>query len=168
MRGLRLNVGDVFSIPIDATRVGVGQIAATYGNDAYFFAVFDAVFSDSTLIDLEQAVGERVTLLALSLDAKLAVGDWTLIGHRPVSDRMPLPAYKEQVGGPGRIDVVDYSGQRRRLAQGRESVLLPNRKFVAPIRLEKALRAMHGLEPWTEAYSELVPNEATTTEYLFR
>ncbi|WP_284530450.1 hypothetical protein [Microbacterium sp. T2.11-28] len=32
---------------------------------------------------------------------------------------------------------------------------LPYRKVVAPVRLERALRAAHGLEPWLDHYDEL-------------
>jgi hypothetical protein len=164
---LKLKTGDVFSVPIDEARVGVGQIVATYGKDAFYFAIFDGTAADSASIDLEQAPKQRVVFLALSLDAKLAAGHWSVVGHRPVRDGMPLPAFKEAVGSPDRIDVVDYSGGKRRPAQGAEAELLPNRKVVAPVRLEKALRAKHGLEPWTEAYSDLAPNEMTTTDRLF-
>ena len=138
-----------------------------YGNDAYYFAIFDVVASDPAAVDVEEALDARVVFLALSLDAKLAAGHWTLVGHRPVSKTMPLPAFKEAVGGPDRIDVVDYSGEHRRPAQGAEAELLPNRKVVAPVRLEKALRAKHGLEPWTEAYSDLAPVDTMTSERLF-
>jgi hypothetical protein len=168
MRRLSLKTGDVFSVPIDGDRVGVGQIVGTYGEHAYYFAIFDAVSAVGVPVDLDRAVRERVVFLALSLDAKFAVGDWAVIGSRAVRDDMPLPAFKEMVGGPERIDVVDYSGRRRRPAAAAESELLPNRKVVAPVRLEKALRAKHGLQPWTEAYSDLAPNENTTTARLFR
>ena len=168
MSRLKLKTGDVFAVPIDEARVGVGQIVATYGEDAYYFAIFDVTASDLGSIDLEQAPQQRVVFLALSLDAKLAAGHWSIVGHRPVREGMPLPAFKETVGSPDRIDVVDYSGERRRPAQAAEVELLSNRKVVAPVRLEKALRAKHGLEPWTEAYSDLAPNETATTERLFR
>lgn len=168
MSRLRLKVGDVFTVPIDDVRTGIGQIVATYGKDAYYFAIFDVVATDSASIDLEQALNARVVFLALSLDAKLAAGHWTLVGHQPVRQNMPLPAFKEAVGSPARVDVVDYSGEQRRPAEGAEAELLPNRKVVAPVRLEKALRAKHGLEPWTEAYSDLAPSDTMTTERLFR
>jgi len=164
---LKLKTGDVFAVPLDEARVGVGQIVGTYGKDAYYFAIFDATAPDAASIDLERAPQERVVFLALSLDAKLAAGHWRVVGHRPVREGMPLPAFKEAVGSPDRIDVVDYSGDRRRTAQAAEAELLPNRKVVAPVRLEKALRAKHGLEPWTEAYTDLAPNEMGTTDRLF-
>jgi hypothetical protein len=164
---LKLKTGDVFAVPIDEARVGVGQIVATYGKDAYYFAIFDVVAPNTASIDLDEAPQQGVVFLALSLDAKLAAGHWSVVGHRPVREGIPLPAFKEAVGGSGRIDVVDYSGERRRPAKAAEAELLPNRNVVAPVRLEKALRARHGLEPWTEAYSDLAPNETATTERLF-
>jgi hypothetical protein len=37
----RVRVGDVFSVPLDDERVGLGQVVATYGKDGYFFALFE-------------------------------------------------------------------------------------------------------------------------------
>jgi hypothetical protein len=165
---LKLKLGDVFTVPIDDARVGVGQIVGTYGKDAYYFAIFDVTVPAAGAMNLDDAVGQRVLFLALSLDAKLSAGHWTVVGNEPVRRDMPLPAFKEVVGGPGRVDVVDFSGERRRPADDSEADLLPNRKVVAPVRLEKALRAKHGLEAWMEAYSDLAPNENATTARLFR
>ena len=109
----------------------------------------------------------QIAFLALSTDGKIAVGHWEVVGNQPVRDGIPFPAFKEMVGGPERVDVVDYSGKRRRLARGAEAEWLPNRKIVAPVRLEKALRAKYGLEPWSDAYAALEPSEIATTARLF-
>ena len=135
-----LAVGDVFTIPINSSRVGLGQVAATYLKDAYYFAVFDVEASPDE-IDIDDAIARPVILLALSFDAKVAAGDWTVVGRRPVRDDIPLPAVKEMVGGPKRVDVVDFSGTRRRAASDAEQEFLSYRNIVAPVRLEKALRA---------------------------
>lgn len=39
----RLKVGDIFIVPTGDERAGVGQVVASYGKDAYYFAVFDRV-----------------------------------------------------------------------------------------------------------------------------
>jgi hypothetical protein len=168
MSRIKLMVGDVFAVPIDENRVGVGQIVGKYGNSAYYFAIFDVVAPDGRSIDLDKSVLGRILFLALSLDAKLFVGDWTVLGRRPVRAGMPLPAFKESVGVGDQIYVVDYSGERRRPAVGIESTMLCNRKVVAPVRLEKALRAKYGLEPWVAAYTDLAPEETNTTARFFR
>jgi len=163
----KLNVGDVFSVPIDDSRVGVGQVVATYGRSAEYFAIFDAVAPDPASIDIDRAIEARVMFLALSNDAKLHAGHWTVVGNRPVAEDMPLPAWREVFTTEGRVDVVDYSGQRRRPAQESETEILPDRELFAPALLEDALRAKHGLEPWLDYYSDMAPNEMTTTARLF-
>jgi Immunity protein 26 len=111
-----LTVGDVFSVPIDESHVGVGEVVATYLKDAYCFAIFDAAATDAGSIDIDQALQEMILFLALSLDGNLGAGHWTVVGRRPVSEGIPLPAVKVAVGLGGQFDVIDYSGQRRRLA----------------------------------------------------
>jgi hypothetical protein len=164
--GHSLGVGDVFVIPIDDNRVGVGQAVAMYGEDSYYLAIFEPTI-DRDLGELDSAIDGPILFLALTFDAKVWAGDWPVVGTRPVRPDMPLPAYKQMVGVPDRFDVVDYSGQRRRPARGTEAVWLSNRFSVAPIRLERALRAVHGVEPWDDAYAELRPSQIATTERLF-
>jgi hypothetical protein len=155
-------------VPTGDDRAGVGQVVATYGKDAYFFAIFDRV------LPLSEASGQAVNalsapllFLALSLDAKIHAGHWTVVGRAPVAPSIPLPAYKEAVGSAGNVEVVDYSGTQRRPATRIEASALPNRKIVAPVRLEKALRASLGLEPWLEAFDELRIQGQVTTADLF-
>lgn len=166
-RGAKLQTGDVFTIPLDENRIGVGQVVATYLDDGYYFAVFDATFPPDTSLDLDSLVREPIAFLTLSLDALIHAGHWVVVGRAPVTDDLPLPAYKEMVGGPERVDVVDYSGRRRRRASAAEAGTLPNRSIVAPARLEKALRAHCGLEPWQEAFAKLRPSASPTTAKLF-
>jgi hypothetical protein len=78
-----------------------------------------------------------------------------------------LPAYKLAVGEPDNIEVVDFAGHRRRLASQIEAELLPFRNTVAPVLLEKAMRAWLGLEPWLPAFDELKPTGRITTADLF-
>jgi hypothetical protein len=163
----KLRVGDVFTIPVDCTRVGVGQVVATYLDSSFYFALFEPLYSPHELPALEEAVAQRVAFLAISFDARVAKGPWSIVGHCRVQDDMPLPAFKEMVGGPGRVDVVDFSGTRRRRARGDETRWLSNRKVVSPLVLEEALKARHGVEPWNDTYASLEPNYATTTARLF-
>jgi hypothetical protein len=163
----RLTVGDVFQIPVDDARFGYGQAVGKYGEDAYYLAVFDGLFDSFNRDDPCAVAQGPVVFLALSFDAKVAVGDWTIRGHCAVATEMPLPAYREMVGGPDRIDVVDFSGTRRRLARQHELQGLPNRLLVAPVRLEMALKARYGLEPWLDVYTALEPSSIATTARLF-
>lgn len=159
-RRLKLQVGDVFSVPIDDSRVGYGQIVETWGQSGgqFYFAVFDGVYPRDQEPDIEAVLSSPVLLLALSMDALLVHGHWQVCGNARVNrDRIPWPAYKEGVSPPGTFDVVDASGERRRRATEDEAMRLPFRTVVAPIRVEKAFRALSGTEDWDDVYESLQP-----------
>jgi hypothetical protein len=160
-------VGDVFTISIDDHQVGIGQVVAKYGKEGYYFAIFDHIYPRSADLDISSALRKPLAFLTLSLDAKLFNGDWVVVGRHSVADDLPLPAYKEARGVEGEFDVVDYSGQHRRKAEGGEPDVLKYRTTVAPVRLEKALRAKHGIGPWVDAYDRLQPDDLATTAKLF-
>lgn len=161
-------VGDVFIVPVGDGRAGVGQVVGIYLKNAYYFAIFDAVFPiDEAKGRAVDSVLARPLLLALSLDAKLHAGDWTVVGSAPVAASVLLPAYKEALLSPSRVEVVDHSGTRRRAAMKTEAEMLPYRKVVAHVRLERALRAWLGLEPWSEAFDELRADRVITTAEIF-
>jgi hypothetical protein len=161
----RLVVGDVFTVPIDLQRSGIGQVVGTYLDDGYYFAIYDVVVTDAA--DLPDVSSLGVLFLALSLNAKIAVGHWKVVGWQPVPADMPLPAFKVFNGPDAKYYVENFDDTARRPATADEVDLLPNRKVVAPVRLEKALQAKHGIRPWLEAYTDLAPDEVCTTRRLF-
>ncbi|WP_159807990.1 hypothetical protein [Cellulomonas citrea] len=163
----RLELGDVFAVPLDDTRAGMGQVVATYGQGAFYFAIFDLlVHPDDAINQLDEALAAPLLFLAPSLDARLPVPYLTVVGQRPVREGLPLPAHRE-VDGENLVHVVDFSGRLRRRATDEEARRLQSRHFIAPLRLARALRATAGLEPWTDAYSALIPDEDLSSERLF-
>jgi hypothetical protein len=144
-------------------------VVGVYGEDAFYLAVFDAVLSESNTDQATSRVSTApVVLLALSLDAKIHVGHLAVVGAAPIPANVPLPAYKEAAGGPTNMFVVDFAGVERRPATELEVESLPFRTVVAPVRLEKALRAWHGLEPWLDAFDQLRADRIVTTAEVFR
>lgn len=152
-------VGDVFLIPLDNERVGIGQIIAMYrGNDSHlYFAMFSRAYSRRHLPQLPEAVQDEMAFLALSLDGQIWRGEWEIIGNVPVDPAsFPLPAWKE-FHYPNTTYVMDYTGSLKKQIDPAEAESLPNEKVVAPARLENALRALHGIGPWEERYEALRP-----------
>ena len=137
MTRARIKIGDVFTVPVDSERVGVGQVVATYKKDGYFFAIFDRAYSRASMPVLGEAIRGRLLFLALSLDAKIAAGHRQIIGNGPVASDLPLPAFKEVVGTPDQVDAVDCSGERRRRATDDAAALLPDRTVLSPARWRK-------------------------------
>lgn len=161
-------LGDLFVIPTGDGRAGVGQVVGAYGAEAYYFAIFDlALPEDEAGFRAKEALSAPVLLLALSLDAKLHAGHWTVVAQEDVEPSVPLPAYREVVGSPSNVEVVDYTGQRRRKATAEEAAVLSERKVVAPVRVERAFKASLGLEPWVDAFNELRADSIVTATSMF-
>lgn len=154
----RVRVGDVVTIPLDRDRVALAQVVGAYKKGTYYFAVFDRTCHPTDTVCFDAALDSDVCLLALSMDAKIFNGDWPKVGHRDVDlERIPFPAYIEGTPPSGSYDVVDYAGNERRPATDEDIRDLRSRKVIAPVRLEKAARALSGLEPWDNMYDDLRP-----------
>jgi hypothetical protein len=150
---LRLNVGDVFRLTIDTARVGYGQIVGRYGRSAYYFAIFEQPHESKHEPELANIVRGQIALLALSLDALLYHREWEVVGNTTVPP-IEWPTYKEAVA-PDVCEAVDHTGTERRPVEGLDVEGLPFRSVVAPIRVQNAFRALHGVGDWDEAYDEL-------------
>ncbi|WP_143030251.1 hypothetical protein [Pseudonocardia oroxyli] len=145
--------------------VSPAQIVADYKH-AIYLAVYERVARSREGL-LGAIVNLEVVLLGLTFDALIENGDWSPLGATEVPEGVPLPAYREAVGFPPKTFVVDHSGRRRRLATHEEELLLPTRKMVAPIRIERALRALYGFGEWSPKYDSLLPSKILTSAETF-
>lgn len=164
-RRRKLQDGDVFTIPIDQERNGVGQIAASLPS-SYYMGVFDVIVpSDEIEADVERLVQYPVLFAALSMDALLSRGYWNVIGNCAVSQAIELPAYKEMtVSG---MQIIDLIRGRHREATALESSALDYRETFAPAWVDHALKAHFGALPWNPAYDKLRPNPAVAAKLFF-
>ena len=166
MRRAKIQVGDVFQVPLNEQLTAYGQVVGTYLT-AYYYAFFESTSAPEDVVLPEAVVKSEVTLLGLSLDAALFHERWRIIGNAPVSPAVHLPAYKVVVGTPNNVVIEDYSAKRTRPATQREMESLTHRTIVSSAVLENALRATHGLEPWIEAFDHLKPNEERAAVRFF-
>jgi hypothetical protein len=147
-------VGDVFQIPVSAEVSGFGQILAQYEREMLLMVIFAYQTKNSENPPLEQIVASPPLLIGNSLDAKIWHGHWPVIGNVPPDlSRFPLPHYKVQIGQD--MCVENYNSDRARPATESELARLAFRKCVAPIRLEKALKAHYGFGVWEESFDSL-------------
>jgi hypothetical protein len=159
-----MRVGDVFLVPTGDGRAGVGQVVGTYRSNAYYFALHAQLVTGDDRAGVTAALSSEITFLALSFDAKLSAGHWSLVGSAPVPLGVPFPAYREAGESGTQLYLVDHTGTRRHPVRETEVGGARFRRFVAPVRLERAFRASLGLEPWLEAYEELIPSGLTSAE----
>lgn len=144
--------GDVFQIPIDVDRVGYGQVVGSRPS-TLLVAIFKKLHARSTAADISQIVSGEVAFLAETLDAKIWNGDWPIVGHAPPDHvRIPFPWYKVTIDRATNWYVESYDATQRRPAMPWEVDSLLLRNIVSPIRLEKALQALHGIGRWDPSY----------------
>lgn len=161
----KLSVGDVFTIPIDDDRVGVGQLVDAYeDSDGHFYmAIFDELHPAGDAPDASEVTDGKLAFLALASDGLLHDGSWEVVGRCEVDrDALPWPAYKEETDEG--FDVVDHSGGRRRTATDKEAERLPFRTIVTTKVLEDALKARHGIGEVHEDDAELHPPSRELSE----
>lgn len=144
-------VGDVFLVPLDDQRCGIGQLAGDWEGELYV-VIYDKLVSRAALPG--DVIGARLQFAALTLDAKFHHGDWPVIGNRQdlLSD-LPQPWFKVDVAGETHIEARDRSVMRR--ATSAEAAQLRYRTVVAPVRIENALKASNGLGEWNPRFDDL-------------
>ena len=149
---IKVKVGDVFYIPIDSERNVVGQIVSDYKGEL-FCVIYDLI-NTSPELSVEAVDCADIILFAITLDAKLWHGHWPIIGNRKENlNSIPKPKFKiETLTG---YKVEDLTGQTIRRASKLDKAKLAYKTVVAPIRLEKAVKAYYGLEKWAQHFDEL-------------
>ena len=158
----KLTVGDVFLVPLDAERYGIGQLAGDWKGELYVVIYDKLVSRDASPTDVN---GAELQFAALTLDAKFHHGDWPVIGNRQDNiPALPQPWFKVGVSSETHIEARDRSVTRR--ATSTEAAGLRNRTVVAPVRIENALKALHGLGDWNPRFDELRADYAFQSEKL--
>lgn len=145
--------GDVFLIPLDDDRVGLGQIVDVLRSELYV-VVYDKAWDAGNPPSPQKVFILTPLFASLTLDAKLYHGDWKIIGN--VTDNLSaikLPLSKVRISG--KMHIESHDGSWRRPATAAEAEHLRFRKTVAPVRLEKALQAQHGIVEDHPAYDDL-------------
>lgn len=162
--GKNLVVGDVFLIPIDERQYGIGQLAGNWKGELYVVIFDKLVSADASPADVDN---EPLRFAALTLDAKLHHGDWLIIGNRKENlQTIPQPWFKVGVEGQTYIESRDRSVTRP--ATSTEATALRLRTVVAPVRLENALKALHGIGEWHPRFDELFAGYAAASADLMR
>lgn len=149
-------IGDVFTIPIDDNRYGIGVIVYI-DKGKLMIAVLDSTNNNSENPILEKVKDLSIVFLGYTLDAKLYHKHWPIVA-RIKPDELPriyFPYYK--IGTPpDKIYIVNHKGDRVRPSTLEEFKALNYETTVAPIRYENALKAHFNLGEWKEDYDCLL------------
>ena len=144
-----MKIGDVFSIPIDSSRIGYGRVI-----DKFIKTLIYCVFY-SDVVSAEKGISSEILLAGITAPAKINNGDWETIGNDLTGlDEIKRPNFKVMINGS--MYVVDFSDKHRRKIAEEEADILSFRSIVAPIRYQNALLAHFGVGEWERPYDKLL------------
>jgi hypothetical protein len=162
-----LKVGDIIEIPIDEMHVGYGQIFDISQPGKFYMGVFDATYPHGESPDTREVASNELLFVGETLDALLFHGRWRIIGNASVTAEVPYPWYRVAVGAAGIPHVANYARTIVRPAEAHELALVDHRVTSAPIILENALKARHGIGDWRPEYDQLTIDHARQQAALF-
>jgi hypothetical protein len=151
---MKFKVGDIFSIPVSSDENGFGQIVNIPDRNTLIIALFNIKKEKNIQVDLEEIINSEIVFLGYSLDAKLYHKHWLIIGNNTSNiDRVKLPYNK--LGTSPDIYIVNYKGEKLRVANTQEFEQLLYQTVIAPVRYENALKAHFKFQEWKEEYDKI-------------
>lgn len=148
--GVRSRIGDVFLVPLHDD-YSVGQVI-----DKYKASIYVIMFNRRTSLEaarsLDVASLEPI-FASLTFDAFLFHEMWPVVFSDKEAAKARLrPLFKVRIDG--RHYVESFEGEQLRPATRRDEEILRYRNITAPIGLDHAVKAFHGLEPWQLRYED--------------
>jgi len=138
-----------------------GYCQVIFPGTVFYIAVFDEIFQ-VPIASIEGLSGVGPLLCGWTLDGRIHHGMWKLRGSKDIASEIPKPCYI--IPRDGVEMVTSFEGADLRRATREDSLKLPRKTTVAPIRFEKALAAKFGLEPWASHYEGLLISSARAWE----
>jgi hypothetical protein len=144
-------------MPLDEARMAVGQLLLGRAG-VFYTAIFDLTVPAHAPPEPRIATDAPIALLATTMDARIHHGHWHVFGNVvPNLTRIPQPPHKVDLmindGVVGHIESFDKSHHRP--ATPDELAALEPEFSVSPMMLERAFRALHGIEQWLSHYNRL-------------
>jgi hypothetical protein len=146
-----VKAGDNFLVPIGG-QFCPGRVVDKYKQSLYV-CIFDILVSGE--VDSSAGVSGMTPFIgACTLDAFFFHGFWRITDNVSVDDStIRTPVFK--VEHNGRTYIESFEGKLLRQATPDEAELLRYRVVVAPVRVDKAVKAHFGDGPWESAYENL-------------
>ncbi|NEB02594.1 Imm26 family immunity protein [Streptomyces sp. SID13726] len=157
---MKYRQGDVFSIPVADGMPAAGRVVLKMRGGNILVAVYPERSETVDSVDLERLSVSRPVFTVETMDLFIKNGNWPVLGKWAPAVESPIPVYKTQFepGGPFYEQHIDgtIGGQ----LTDEEAVHLKRQKSFSPALVEKALRALQGLEPWLPVFDEMRSGEA--------
>lgn len=159
MARFKLNLGDVFAIPLGDGAYGFGQVITPYEKESgsTMIAIFNYKSDQLKDVILNEVCNSDLVFLGLTFDAKLYHKDWTILGnHLPNVSTIKMPYFKLGTP-PDELYLINFKSERLKKIDEELFNKLNYKSTIAPIRYENALKAYFGNQDWkNDEYNKLL------------
>lgn len=146
--------GDILSIPVAENKVAPAQIIEKLGSNV-LIAIFAELLDAGASCDVASLELDHPIFIAETMDLRIKDGVWRKIGHRGISDSIPVPEYKVWVEPPGEYRIQDIRGNVGMSISATRANGMKSQESFSPAVIEAALRGFHEYGPWHKAFDEL-------------
>jgi len=146
---MKLKEGDIFSITVGDKGFGLGQVVKIPNKESLSVVIYKELFNSLKKVNLSEILKNCTPLFfGNTFDAKFYHKHWVILGNDKLNlELIILPYYKI---GSFPVYIEDFDEKRIKRASKEEEEELIFRKYIAPVRLENALLAHHGLKEWKD------------------
>lgn len=140
----------MFEVELGPSTVAIGQVIDTSG-DQLFVVTTKGEHPRGGAAGMD---ADRVALGAITLDAFFFHNRWVVTGNA-----VPLPLHLPTfvvATTPNRWVRESFHGEQLEVLSPEAAESLRPRKIVAPVRIDRATKALHGYLPWEPVYDELL------------
>ncbi|WDH97756.1 Imm26 family immunity protein [Paenibacillus urinalis] len=153
MRKKKVNIGDVFVIPIKENRYGYGQVVL-FGSFFKIFIAFDFI-TDEKITDIKEILSKDIIILIRSNLVFIEDGYWTILGNAELPVDLALPEYYIREGLDD-SELVTAEEDYVRIATEEDLKKYSINATYTPGVLEDILNAIVDGEDWKEEYGDVV------------
>ncbi len=167
---LRLNVGDIFTIPLGNGEMGFGQIVSfPRSKDVFIMIVFDQKMSENENYDIDKIIKSDILFLGYTTDAKLYHKHWNIIDNSNTNIASIVMPYYRLGTPPHEIYLINYKSECICKVSEEEFNQLDYLTNYAPIRYENALKAFYKLQEWKAGdYNQLLYEKVLKSNEIAR
>ena len=151
-RTRRPDVGDIFTIPLQKSTVAVGQVLDRLGEQLLVVVARGEHPADEVPPEVAEC---DVALLGITLDALFMHRRWLVVANSKEPPAIPYPTFKVATR-PDEWVKESFHGEQLGSVSTEEASTLPFRKVVAPVRIDRATKALHGHLRWEAQYDDLL------------
>lgn len=154
---MKLKEGDLFKMQISESSYAIGQILSIPKKDSLTVIVFEGLYNTTSSPNPDEITQEQILFLANTFDAKFYHKHWVIFANYPNNlHNIGLPIYKLGTENSPQYEDFFQNQLPSNTINSIEKDKIGYRNYVAPIRVENAVKAFYKIEEWKTDYDKLL------------